>query len=170
MQGWLRIDWLINANNRYRYEMKQYFPGNFVTSHWYWVLVSIPRYRLCPCEKAMWDFLFSLFHRCKIGFAHVRKPCEITRIHHEYRYPCRIREIYPSPWPKYSTLYIQWNFSKLTSTGTKIIGRFRGVAGFVRLHLQRIVKQGLKKSADIQGGTIFWGCSLEKFHCSLRRK
>jgi hypothetical protein len=43
-------------------------------------------------------------------------------------------------------------FSKPASTGTKKYGRFRGVAGFVRLILQRIVRQGLKKSADIQGG------------------
>jgi hypothetical protein len=28
-----------------------------------------------------------------------------------------------------------------------------------------IVEQGLKKSADIQGGRVFWGSSLEKFHC-----
>jgi hypothetical protein len=45
-------------------------------------------------------------------------------------------------------------------------GRFRGVAGFVRLLLQRIVREGLKKSADIQGGPVFLGCGLEKFHCS----
>jgi hypothetical protein len=32
---------------------------------------------------------------------------------------------------------------------------FRGVAGFVRLNLQRIVRWGLKKSADIQGGLVF---------------
>jgi hypothetical protein len=32
---------------------------------------------------------------------------------------------------------------------------FRGVAGFVRLSLQRIVWQGLKKSADIQGEPVF---------------
>jgi hypothetical protein len=37
----------------------------------------------------------------------------------------------------------------------KKIGRFRGVAGFVRLILQRIVKQGLKKLTDIQGGPVF---------------
>jgi hypothetical protein len=42
------------------------------------------------------------------------------------------------------------NFSKPASTGTKTYGRFRGVAGFVRLPLQRNVQQGLKKLADIQ--------------------
>jgi hypothetical protein len=46
-------------------------------------------------------------------------------------------------------------FSKPASTGTKKIGRFRGVAGFVSLLLQRIVKQGLKKLAGIQGGPVF---------------
>jgi hypothetical protein len=60
---------------------------------------------------------------------------------------------------------IQWNFSKPASTGTKKYGGFRGVAGFVRLPLQRIVRQGLKKSADIQGEPVFWGFGLEKFHC-----
>jgi hypothetical protein len=60
---------------------------------------------------------------------------------------------------------IQWNFSKLASTGTRKYGRSRGVAGFVRLLLQRIVHEGLKKSADIQGGPVFWGSGLEKFHC-----
>jgi hypothetical protein len=49
--------------------------------------------------------------------------------------------------------------------GPKKIGRFRGVAGFVRLLLQRIVKQGLKNLADIQGGPVFRGSGLEKFHC-----
>jgi hypothetical protein len=34
-------------------------------------------------------------------------------------------------------------------------GQFREVAGFGRLCLQRIVKQGLKKAADIQGGPVF---------------
>jgi hypothetical protein len=39
--------------------------------------------------------------------------------------------------------------------GQKKIGQFRGMAGFVRLLLQRIVKQGLKNLADIQGGPVF---------------
>jgi hypothetical protein len=39
--------------------------------------------------------------------------------------------------------------------GPKKYGRFRGVAGFLRLPLQRIVRQGLKNSADIQGGPVF---------------
>jgi hypothetical protein len=60
---------------------------------------------------------------------------------------------------------IQWNFSKPTSTGTKNYGQFRGLAGFMRLSLQRNVQQGLKKSADIQGGPVLWGSGLEKFHC-----
>jgi hypothetical protein len=34
--------------------------------------------------------------------------------------------------------------SKPASTGTKKYGRFKGVAGFLRLLLQRIVPQGLK--------------------------
>jgi hypothetical protein len=38
---------------------------------------------------------------------------------------------------------LQWNFWKPASTWTKKIWRFRGVAGFVRPVLQRIVKQGL---------------------------
>jgi hypothetical protein len=46
-------------------------------------------------------------------------------------------------------------FSELTSAGTKKFGRFRGMAGFMRLPLQRIVRQGLKKLADIQGGPVF---------------
>jgi hypothetical protein len=41
------------------------------------------------------------------------------------------------------------------STGTKKYDRFRGVAGFVRLALQRIVRQGLEKLDDIQGGPVF---------------
>jgi hypothetical protein len=36
------------------------------------------------------------------------------------------------------------NFSKLASIGTKKYGRFRGVDGFMRLLLQRIIQQGLK--------------------------
>jgi hypothetical protein len=67
-------------------------------------------------------------------------------------------------------LYEQWNFSKPASNGTKKYGRYRGVAGFVRLLLQRIVKQGLKKSADFQGGPVFWGFGLEKFHCISSNK
>jgi hypothetical protein len=61
-------------------------------------------------------------------------------------------------------LCIEWNFSKPVSTGTKNYGWFRGVADFMRLLLQRINRQGLKKSADIQGGPVFWGSGLEKFH------
>jgi hypothetical protein len=38
--------------------------------------------------------------------------------------------------------------------GQKKIGRFRGVTGFVGLSLQRIVKQELKKSANIQEGPV----------------
>jgi hypothetical protein len=38
-------------------------------------------------------------------------------------------------------LHIQRNFSKPASNGTKKYGRFRGVAGFVRLPLQRVVQQ-----------------------------
>jgi hypothetical protein len=56
---------------------------------------------------------------------------------------------------------VQWNFPKPASTGTREIGQFIGVAGFVRLLLQSIVKQGLKNLADIQG---FWGSGLQKFH------
>jgi hypothetical protein len=44
------------------------------------------------------------------------------------------------------------------------------MAGFMRLPLQRIVRQGLKKLADIQGGPVFWGSGLEKFHCNLSAK
>jgi hypothetical protein len=62
---------------------------------------------------------------------------------------------------------IQWNFSKPASTGTKNYGQFRGVAGFMRLPLQRNVQQGLKKLADIQGGPVLWGSGLEKFHCTI---
>jgi hypothetical protein len=47
------------------------------------------------------------------------------------------------------------NFSKPASTGTEKYGQFREVAGFVRLLLRRIVRKGLKKLADIQGGPIF---------------
>jgi hypothetical protein len=48
------------------------------------------------------------------------------------------------------------NFSKLASTVTPPKnGRFRGMAGFVRLLLQRIIKQGLRNLADIQGGPVF---------------
>jgi hypothetical protein len=60
--------------------------------------------------------------------------------------------------------YIQWNFSKPASTGTKNYGWFRGMASFMRLPLQRNAQQGLKKSADIQGGPVFWGADFEKFH------
>jgi hypothetical protein len=61
--------------------------------------------------------------------------------------------------------HLQWNFSKPASTGTKNYGRFRGVAGFMRLPLQRNVQQELKKSAYIQEGLVLWGSGLEKFHC-----
>jgi uncharacterized protein YcaQ len=67
--------------------------------------------------------------------------------------------------PQYTFFKIQWNISKPTNTGNNKNGRFRGVAGFVRLTLQKNVLQGLKKSADIQGGSVFWGSGLEKFHC-----
>jgi hypothetical protein len=60
---------------------------------------------------------------------------------------------------------IQWNFWKSASTWTQKTVRFRGVASFVRLLLQRIFKLGLKNLADIQGGPVFWMSSLEKFHC-----
>jgi hypothetical protein len=66
--------------------------------------------------------------------------------------------------------YIQWNFSKPASIGTNKFGRFRGVAGFMRLPLQGIIRQGLKKSADIQGGPVFWGSGLEKFYCTVKLK
>jgi hypothetical protein len=62
---------------------------------------------------------------------------------HNCTYPCL------SDWD------LQWNFSKPASTGTKKYGRFRGLASFVRLPLQRIVQQGLKKLADILGGPVF---------------
>jgi hypothetical protein len=68
----------------------------------------------------------------------------------------------PKEWTSFET--IQWNFSKPASTGTKKYGQFRGVASFVRLLLQRIVQQGLKKLAGIQGEPVFWGSGLEKFH------
>jgi hypothetical protein len=35
------------------------------------------------------------------------------------------------------------------------IWRYRGVAGFMRLLLQKLNRQGLKKSVDIQGGQVF---------------
>jgi hypothetical protein len=44
---------------------------------------------------------------------------------------------------------------KPASTGTKTFGQFRGVAGFVRLFLQRIVWMGPKKLAGIQGEPVF---------------
>jgi hypothetical protein len=50
---------------------------------------------------------------------------------------------------------VQSNFHKPASTEANIISRLRGVFGFVRLPLQRNVQQGLKKSADIQGGPVF---------------
>jgi hypothetical protein len=62
---------------------------------------------------------------------------------------------------------VQWKFSKPASTGTKKYGRFGGMAGFVRLLLQRIVRHGLKKSADIQGELVFWGSGLERFRCTF---
>jgi hypothetical protein len=46
---------------------------------------------------------------------------------------------------------------KLLTTGQhwdQNYGRFRGVAGFMRLPLQRNVQQGLKESANIQGGPV----------------
>jgi hypothetical protein len=43
----------------------------------------------------------------------------------------------------------------VASTGTNKNGQFQGVASFVRLPLQINVQQGLKKSANIQGGSIF---------------
>jgi hypothetical protein len=60
----------------------------------------------------------------------------------------------------YYNYELQWNLSKPASTGTKKIGRFCETS-FAR----NIVEQGLKKSADIQGGPVFWGSGLEKFHC-----
>jgi hypothetical protein len=36
----------------------------------------------------------------------------------------------------------------------KNYGRFREVAGFMKLHLHRNVQQGLKKLANIQGGPV----------------
>jgi hypothetical protein len=55
--------------------------------------------------------------------------------------------------PPVSTIYTVklLKFSKPASTGTKKYGQFRGVAG----PLQRIVQKGLKKSANIQGGSVF---------------
>jgi hypothetical protein len=58
-------------------------------------------------------------------------------------------------------LSIQWDLSTIASTWTKKVS----VAAFVRLSLLRIFKQGLKKLAGIQGGPVFWGSALEKFHC-----
>jgi hypothetical protein len=40
-----------------------------------------------------------------------------------------------------------------------------GLNGWPILWDFRIVRQGLKKSAYIQGRLVFWGCSLEEFHC-----
>jgi hypothetical protein len=71
-----------------------------------------------------------------------------------------LKIIFVYPW-----LCLQWNFSKPACTGTKKYDRFRRVAGFVRLLLQRIDRQELKKSACIQRGPVFWGSGLEKFHC-----
>jgi hypothetical protein len=62
--------------------------------------------------------------------------------------------------------FVQWNFSKLATTSTQKYDWFRGMAGFVILPLQRNVQQGLKKSADIHGGPVFWGSGLERFHCT----
>jgi hypothetical protein len=46
--------------------------------------------------------------------------------------------------------------SKPARTGTKKYGLFEGMACFVRLNtLQRIVRQGLKELADIQGRPVF---------------
>jgi hypothetical protein len=70
---------------------------------------------------------------------------------------------------RHSLNNIQWNFSKPASTETKKYGRFRGMADFVRLRLRRNVWEGLKKSADIQGGPVFWGSGLEKFHCTINQ-
>jgi hypothetical protein len=51
----------------------------------------------------------------------------------------------------------------MVSTGTPKNGRFRGVASFVRLPLQKNVQKGIRKSADIQGEPVFWGSGFEKF-------
>jgi hypothetical protein len=61
----------------------------------------------------------------------------------------------------------EWNFFKPASTGTERYGQFRGVAGFVRLPLLRIVWRGPKKSASIQGEPVFWGF-LETRTCDPR--
>jgi hypothetical protein len=50
--------------------------------------------------------------------------------------------------------------------GPKELAIYR-VAGFVRLHLQRILKQGLKKSTNILANPVFRGSGLENFHCIL---
>jgi hypothetical protein len=50
------------------------------------------------------------------------------------------------------------NTVKLLKTGQrwdKKIGRFRGVAVFVRLLLQRLGKQGLEKLVAMQGEPVF---------------
>jgi hypothetical protein len=51
---------------------------------------------------------------------------------------------------KYSETSQNW-----PALGPKKKGQFRGVAGFMRLLLQRIVKQGLKNLADILGDPVF---------------
>jgi hypothetical protein len=96
---------------------------------------------------------------------------------------CRVTETYTECYPTspdyfnldfFPTLIfwshsLIWTTVKLLQTGQhwdKKIGRFRGVASFVRLPLQRIVRQGLKKLANILGKPVFWGSCLEKFHCN----
>jgi hypothetical protein len=74
--------------------------------------------------------------------------------------------IHQVDWKKKNPHVYTVKLPKPARTGTRKYGRFRGVVGFVRLHLQRIVCQGLKKSANIQGGPVFWGSGLEKFHCT----
>jgi hypothetical protein len=55
----------------------------------------------------------------------------------------------------------------LIGLGPKDMASLGGMTSFVRL-LQRIiiVPDGLKKSANIQGGLIFRELGLEKFHCT----
>jgi hypothetical protein len=54
-----------------------------------------------------------------------------------------------------SETYSETSLNQPALPGTQKFDRFRGVAGFVGLPLQRIAEQRLKKSADIQGELVF---------------
>jgi hypothetical protein len=77
------------------------------------------------------------------------KSCHVLPVYILYTASMRSHDTYHARLRQ-----LQWNFPKRSSTGTKKIGRFRGVASLERLLLQRIVKQWLKKMGHIQGGTV----------------